>query len=290
MLPSHVYSKYNLPENQGILYLVGTPIGNLEDMTFRAIKTLRCVDLIAAEDTRHTGMLLAHFQITTDQISYHQHNQNTRIPELIAHLKQGKSIALVTDAGMPGISDPGHEIVSECIKQNINVCPIPGVSASLAAIIVSGLPSDRFVFEGFLPSCRQERKERLEYLSEEKRTMIFYEAPHRLLEAIGDLCQVLGQSRNIAIARELTKLHEEMWRGTLAEALTIYQQRRPRGEYTLILEGKALSEKIHLTADQIKSELSQLLSNGMSRSQASAHLAKVTTFSRQYLYKLSLEL
>ncbi|MEI6380661.1 MAG: 16S rRNA (cytidine(1402)-2'-O)-methyltransferase [Cyanobacteriota bacterium ELA615] len=275
---------------QSTLYLVGTPIGNLEDMTFRAIKTLSSVDLIAAEDTRHTGRLLAHFQITTAQISYHQHNQSTRIPELIEHLEQGKSIALVTDAGMPGISDPGYELVSECIKHGINVCPIPGVSASLAAIVVSGMSSDRFVFEGFLPNAGHQRKQRLEYLRNESRSMIFYEAPHRLVATINYLLETLGENRQIAIARELTKLHEEIWRGTIAQALDFCQQRQPRGEYTLVVEGKAPEETTNLTTEQIKSELTQLIESGMSRSKASGHLAKITTLSRQYIYKLSLEL
>jgi len=268
---------------------VGTPIGNLEDITLRAIKTLQTVDLIAAEDTRHTGGLLAHFQITTPQVSCYEHNQSLRIPELIEYLNQGKSIALVTDAGMPGISDPGYEIVRACIQAKIQIVPIPGVSASITALVVSGLQSDRFVFEGFLPTGSKERKERLEYLPEEPRTMIFYEAPHRLLTTLKDLISILGEKRRIVLGRELTKLYEEIWRGNLRQAVESYQDRYPRGEYTLIVEGKLSIEGKPLSTEDLKRELKELIESGMSRSKASQELAQVTTFPRKYLYKLALE-
>jgi 16S rRNA (cytidine1402-2'-O)-methyltransferase len=277
-------------DSQGVLYLVGTPIGNLDDITFRAIKILKTVDLIAAEDTRHTGKLLAHFEIKTPQVSYYQHNQNLRIPELISALAQGKSIALVSDAGMPGISDPGYELVCECIKSNIQVTPIPGVSASITGLVVSGFSTERFVFEGFLPSSNKERKESLQFIKEENRTIILYEAPHRLLNTLNDLLEVLGETRNIAIARELTKLHEELWRGNLKEAIESYQDRQPRGEYTLIVQGNIAQEAKILTVEELKRELKQLIESGMTRSKASQHLAQVTTFSRQYLYKLTLDM
>ena len=163
----------------GTLYVVGTPIGNLEDITFRAVRILKSVDLIASEDTRHTGKLLHHFQATAPQISYHDHNTNSRIPELLENLHQGKAIALVTDAGMPGISDPGYELVKACIEAGITVVPIPGASAAITALSAAGLPTDKFVFEGFLPAKGKERKDRLEFLPSEARTIIFYEAPHR---------------------------------------------------------------------------------------------------------------
>ena len=274
---------------KGTLYLVGTPIGNLEDITLRAIKTLQTVDLIAAEDTRHTGRLLAHFQITTSQVSYYEHNQTLRIPELIEHLTQGKSLALVTDAGMPAISDPGYELVKACIVAGLTIVPIPGVSASLTGLVVSGLQTDRFVFEGFLPTGSKERTERLEYLQQEHRTIVLYEAPHRLLTTLKDLVGVLGEKRQIAVTRELTKLYEEIWRGTLIKAINSYQDRYPRGEYTLIVQGKLSFEGKPLSDEDLKRELKQLMEAGVSRSKASQQLAQVTTFSRKYLYKLALE-
>lgn len=268
---------------------MGTPIGNLEDITLRAIKTLQTVDLIAAEDTRHTGHLLAHFQITTPQVSCYEHNQKLRIPELLEHLEQNKSIALVTDAGMPSISDPGYEIVKACVKAGVKVVPIPGVSASLTGLVVSGLQTDRFVFEGFLPTGSKERKERLEILQQEGRTLILYEAPHRLLTTLKDLISIFGEKRKIALARELTKLYEEVWRGNLIQAIDSYKERYPRGEYTLIVEGKLAWEGKPLSEEDLKRELKQLLESGISRSKASQELAQVTTFSRRYLYKLALE-
>ncbi|MGA7935671.1 MAG: 16S rRNA (cytidine(1402)-2'-O)-methyltransferase, partial [Kovacikia sp.] len=220
----------------GTLYIVGTPIGNLEDMTFRAVRILQAVDFIAAEDTRHTGKLLHHFQIGTPQISYHDHNRHSRTPELLERLRQGKAIALVTDAGMPGISDPGYELVRDCVEAGISVVPIPGPSAAIAALTASGLPSDRFIFEGFLPAKPQLRRARLEILKTESRTLIFYEAPHRLRQTLQDLV-ALGDDRKIVLARELTKLHEEIWRGTIAEAIAHYGDRSPQGEFTLVITG-----------------------------------------------------
>jgi len=187
----------------GILYLVGTPIGNLEDITLRAIRILQEVDLIAAEDTRRTGKLLQHLQIKKPQISYHQHNQTDRTKELLARLQTGKAIALVTDAGMPGICDPGYEIVKAAIALDILVVPIPGVTAAITALAASGLPTDRFVFEGFLPAKGKQRSERLDVLKSETRTLIIYEAPHRLLSTLMDLGAVLGEDRQIVLAREL---------------------------------------------------------------------------------------
>ncbi|MFS8118946.1 MAG: 16S rRNA (cytidine(1402)-2'-O)-methyltransferase, partial [Microcoleus sp.] len=204
--------------NTGTLYIVGTPIGNLEDMTYRAIRILQTVDFIAAEDTRHTGKLLHHFQIKTPQISYHEHNQQQRLPELIEKLQLGKNIAIVTDAGMPGISDPGYELVKACADANINIIPIPGPSACIVGISASGLPTDRFVFEGFLPAKGQERQRSLEALQIESRTIILYESPHRLRQTLQDLANSLGSDRQIVLARELTKMHEEFWRGSMESA------------------------------------------------------------------------
>ncbi|MEH2323835.1 MAG: 16S rRNA (cytidine(1402)-2'-O)-methyltransferase [Nostoc sp.] len=271
------------------LYVVGTPIGNLEDITFRAVRILQNVDIIAAEDTRHTGKLLQHFQVKTPQVSYHEHNRTSRIPELLEHLLNNKAIALVSDAGMPGISDPGYELVKACIEAGIAVVPIPGASAAITALSASGLPTDRFVFEGFLPAKSQQRQQHLESLQTESRTLIFYESPHRLRDTLQDLALVWGSDRQIVLGRELTKLYEEFWRGTIAEAIAHYNQREPQGEYTLLVAG---IQAIHpqLTEEELKGELKQLISQGISRSQASRQLAKFTSLPRRQLYQLALSI
>ena len=273
----------------GTLYVVGTPIGNLEDITFRAVRILQTVDMIAAEDTRHTGKLLQHFQVKTPQVSYHEHNRTSRISELLEHLVNNKAIALVSDAGMPGISDPGYELVKACIEAGIPVVPIPGASAAITALSAAGLPTDRFVFEGFLPAKSQHRQEHLESLQTESRTLIFYESPHRLRETLQDLADVWGSDRQIVLGRELTKLYEEFWRGTIAEAIAHYSEREPQGEYTLVVAGIPPSQP-QLTQEQLKAELKQLISQGISRSQASRQLAKATFLSRRQLYQLALSI
>ena len=272
----------------GTLYIVGTPIGNLEDITFRAVRILQAVDAIAAEDTRHTGKLLHHFQITTPQISYHEHNRITRTGELVERLQQGQAIALVSDAGMPGISDPGYELVKACVEAGLTVVPIPGCSAVVAALIASGLPSDRFVFEGFLPAKPKDRRAHLERLTSESRTLVFYEAPHRLRQTLQDL-GVLGGDREIVLAREITKLHEEFWRGTIAEAIDQYRDREPMGEFTLVLAGAELNPLL-LTDDALKTELQTLINQGLSRSEASRQLAQQTALPRRQIYQLALSL
>ncbi|MEH2039015.1 16S rRNA (cytidine(1402)-2'-O)-methyltransferase [Nostoc sp.] len=273
----------------GTLYVVGTPIGNLEDITFRAVRILQTVDIIAAEDTRHTGKLLQHFQVKTPQVSYHEHNRTSRIPELLEHLVNNKAIALVSDAGMPGISDPGYELVKACIEAGIPVVPIPGASAAITALSAAGLPTDRFVFEGFLPAKTQQRQEHLESLQTESRTLIFYESPHRLRDTLQDLALVWGNDRQIVLGRELTKLYEEFWRGTIAEAIAYYTQREPQGEYTLVAAGIPASQP-QLTEEELKAELKQLISQGISRSQASRQLAKFTSLPRRQLYQLALSI
>ncbi|MBP0018237.1 MAG: 16S rRNA (cytidine(1402)-2'-O)-methyltransferase [Cyanobacteria bacterium SBLK] len=272
-----------------MLYLVGTPIGNLEDMTFRGIRILKEVDLIAAEDTRHTGKLLKHFQIQTPQISYHDHNKRGRSLELLQRLRSGESIALVTDAGMPGISDPGYELVKACRENNLPVVPIPGMSAGIAALTASGLPCDRFVFEGFLPPRGKARRDRLASLQTEFRTLILYEAPHRLLSTLEDMRATLAGDRAIVVARELTKLHEEFWQGTISEAISCYSQHPPKGEFTLIIAGTPLQAET-LTEAEIADELTQLLRSGMSRSAASRHLARVAALPRRQVYQIALSL
>ncbi|MDX2239554.1 MAG: 16S rRNA (cytidine(1402)-2'-O)-methyltransferase [Leptolyngbyaceae cyanobacterium bins.302] len=274
----------------GTLYLVGTPIGNLEDMTFRAVRILQAVDAIAAEDTRHTGKLLQHFQITTPQISYHEHNQKSRIPEIVRRLQQGQAIALVTDAGMPGISDPGYELVQACVAEKIPVVPIPGSTAAIAALVASGLPSDRFVFEGFLANISStKRRERLAELQAETRTLVFYEAPHRLRQALQEMADVFGSDRQVVTARELTKLHEEFWRGTLEEAIAHYTTREPTGEFTLVVAGAELSQPV-LSEAALIAELQDLLKQGLSRSQASRQLAQQTSLPRRQIYQLALSI
>lgn len=273
----------------GTLYIVGTPIGNLGDMTFRGVETLKTVDLIAAEDTRHTGKLLQHFQIQTPQISYYEHNQNRRIPEVLEKLRQGKAIALVTDAGIPGISDPGYELVKACIEAGIEVIPIPGVSACLTALSVSGLETDRFKFEGFLPSKNKLRQQQLEELRSQSHTIILYESPHHLRQTLQDLSETLGSDRKIVLARELTKLYEEFWRGSLGEAVEYYQNTEPKGEYTLVVAGQ-IKEMPELSETAIKAELEALLSQGLTRSQASRQLAQNISLPRRQIYQLALTL
>jgi 16S rRNA (cytidine1402-2'-O)-methyltransferase len=270
----------------GTLYIVGTPIGNLEDMTFRAVQTLQDVDLIAAEDTRHTGKLLQHFQVKTPQVSYHEHNRTSRIPELIKQLGEGKAIALVSDAGMPGISDPGYELILACVEASIVVVPIPGASAAITALSAAGLPTDKFVFEGFLPSKTNQRREYLELLKTERRTLIFYESPHRLRATLQDFAEIFGQ-RQIVLARELTKFYEEFWRGTVEEAYQHYQLKEPQGEYTLIVAGAVRNEN-QLTEVEIKAELEKMLAQGVTRSQASRELAELTSLPRKQIYQLAL--
>lgn len=271
------------------LYVVATPIGNLADMTFRAIEILRQVNWIAAEDTRHTGKLLHHFQIDTPQISYHDHNRQSRLTDLIQRLQQGGSIALVSDAGMPGISDPGYELVQACIAADLAVVPIPGASAVITALSAAGLPTDRFVFEGFLPVKGTTRQARLEALQAESRTIVLYEAPHRLLSTLQDLQGVMGADRQVVLARELTKLHEQFWRGTLAEALQYHQHHNPMGEYTLLLAGDR-SAPLPLSETALLAELQTLIRQGLSRSAASRQLAQQTALPKRQIYQLALSI
>jgi 16S rRNA (cytidine1402-2'-O)-methyltransferase len=223
----------------GTLYLVATPIGNLEDITLRALRVLKEVDSIACEDTRHTLKLLNHYGIDKPTVSYHEHNELTRAAELIMHLEQGQSIALVSDAGMPGISDPGYRLITLAIRHHINVIPIPGSSAFLAALVASGLPTDQFRFSGFLPSKVSQRRKLLEEIKDSPRTQIFYEAPHRLIESLEDVMEILGALRHVVIAREVTKLHEEFLRGRAMEVYAALKERGEiKGEITLLI-GKA---------------------------------------------------
>jgi 16S rRNA (cytidine1402-2'-O)-methyltransferase len=218
----------------GCLYLVGTPIGNLEDITLRALRILKEVDQIACEDTRHTQKLLSHYDIHKPLVSYHEHNELTRAPELVLALEQGAKIGLVSDAGTPLVSDPGHRLVALCLRHHIPIVPIPGPSALLAALSASGLPNEEFLFVGFLPARSGERRRALERLRIEDRTIVLYEAPHRVTECVADAREVLG-NRNACIAREVTKVHEEFRRDKLSDLLTSLEERPARGEITLLI-------------------------------------------------------
>jgi 16S rRNA (cytidine1402-2'-O)-methyltransferase len=218
----------------GILYLVATPIGNLEDITLRALRILREADQIAAEDTRHTQKLLSHYEISRPLVSYHEHNEVTRAPELVAALEQGAKIALVSDAGMPLVSDPGHRLVALCVQHHIPVVPVPGASAAVAALAASGLPNEEFLFVGFLPQRSGERRRAFERLRIEDRTLILYEAPHRIAECVADAREILGD-RPACVARELTKVHEEFRRGLLSEIEESLRERPAKGEITFLI-------------------------------------------------------
>jgi 16S rRNA (cytidine1402-2'-O)-methyltransferase len=269
---------------EGILYLCATPIGNLEDISLRALRILKEVDFIAAEDTRRTRKLLAHYAIHTPLISYHEHNKRTKGKYILNMLLEGKNAALVTDAGLPGISDPGEEIVKLSLNNKIKVVPIPGPSASLTALVVSGLETKTFCFEGFLPTAASARKKRLDVLKKEKRTLIFYEAPHRLQKTLGQLLAVFGD-RRIAIARELTKMHEEIWRGKLSAALLHFE--KPKGEFTLIVEGDKEDSPGKCAQFSTRAVIEKVLSletEGVKRSQAIKDAAVFFQISRRDVY------
>lgn len=270
--------------NPGQLFVVGTPIGNLADITLRALETLKTVDLIAAEDTRHSRILCQEYHITTPLISYHQHNANQRLGTLLAHLQSGKSLALISDAGMPGIADPGTELVQHCITLGIPVVPIPGVSASLTALVASGLNTERFIFEGFLPASEQARQGSIQRWQQERRTVICYEAPHRLLDTLDALAKGLSESRKLVIARELTKVHETFWRGSLGEAVKAWQDTIPKGEITLVIAGveEALPTP---SCQELVGEVQQLIEQGLSLSQACRQVAQIWNLPRQQVYQ-----
>jgi 16S rRNA (cytidine1402-2'-O)-methyltransferase len=246
----------------GCLFLVGTPIGNLEDITLRALRMLKEADQIACEDTRHTQKLLTHYNIHKSLISYHEHNELTRAPELVMAMEQGAKIALVSDAGMPLVSDPGHRLVTLCLRHKIPVVPIPGPSALLASLSASGMPTEEFLFVGFLPARSGERRRALERLRIEERTIILYEAPHRVEECVADALKILGD-RSACLAREVTKLHEEFVRGKLSEILSAIEERPPRGEITLILgrpdaaEGRAQADSSQSLAARVEQLMHQ---------------------------------
>lgn len=271
----------------GTLYLVATPIGNLGDISIRAEETLREVDFLAAEDTRVTVKLLNHLEIKKPMVSYHRHNADTRGPELVDRLLAGESCALVTDAGTPAISDPGEDLVARCAAQDIPVVPIPGACAFVNALAVSGLPTVRFTFEGFLPMNKKNRRAHLESLTGEQRTMVFHEAPHKLLSTLTDLRETFGADRRICLCRELTKLHEEVIRTTLGQAVDRYAGQPPKGEFVLVVEGAAPVEEAAATLEDGLAMVEKLKGEGLSTRDAVKQAAAACKLSKKALYDLA---
>lgn len=270
----------------GILYIVATPIGNLEDMTFRAVRVLKDVDLIAAEDTRHTQVLLNRFEIGTALTSYHQHNERTKARQLVARLKRGASIALVSDAGTPAISDPGYRLVVEALDAGIRVIPVPGPSALTAVLSAGGLPTNEFVFAGFLPAKKQERRSKLHKLSGEHRSMVMHEAPHRLKECLDDLHDVLGD-RRIVVAREVTKVHEEFIRGCVSQVIEELAAKEVRGEITLVVEGS--SQDTAVSEEALRDEIATLQAGGKRVKEIAEILGEKFGYSKKEIYRLVLD-
>lgn len=277
----------------GTLYLCATPIGNLEDMTFRCVRTLREADLIAAEDTRNSIKLLNHFEIKTPMTSYHEYNKVEKGRKLVERLLGGENIALITDAGTPGISDPGEELVAMCHEAGVPVTAVPGAAACITALTISGLSTRRFAFEAFLPTDKKERKRVLDSLKGETRTIIMYEAPHRLLRTLVLLKETLG-NRRISICKELTKRHETVFQTTLLEAAAYYEEYEARGEYVLIIEGKSEAELIQEERAQweelsVKEHMRQYLEKGLNKKDAMKQVAKDRGVGKRDIYQMLLE-
>ncbi|GAA2912989.1 16S rRNA (cytidine(1402)-2'-O)-methyltransferase [Enterococcus pseudoavium] len=269
----------------GTLYLVPTPIGNLEDMTFRAVKTLQTVDLIASEDTRNTQKLLNHFEVKVPQKSLHEHNYNERIPELLAFLASGRSIAQVSDAGMPSISDPGHELVVACIEADIPVVALPGATAGMTALIASGLVPQPFYFYGFLQRKKSSQKKELSELKNQTATLIFYESPHRVKETLKNIAEVLG-NRDVVVCRELTKLYEEYLRGTAEELLDYLADHPLKGECCLLVSGATeVAEEAEIFEGSLKEQVEELIHTGQTSKEAIKSVAKRHGLKKQDVYK-----
>lgn len=268
----------------GTLYVVGTPIGNLEDITLRQLRTLEETDFIAAEDTRVTRKLLNHYEIKKEVISYHEHSTADVLESIIIRLLSGESCAAVTDAGMPCISDPGEPLVKMCYEKNIPVSVVPGPSAVVSAVAVSGQHTARFTFEGFLSMNKKERKAHLESLKDEKRTMVFYEAPHKLVKTLADFKEYFGEERKISFCRELTKIHEEVKIMTVSEAEKYYEINAPRGEFVLVIEGKTPEEKKEFSLEDALLLVNEKISDGMKANQACKEVALSTGISKSVLY------
>ena len=272
----------------GTLYLVATPIGNLGDFSPRAAETLAAVDFIAAEDTRVSVKLLNHFQIKKPLVSYHEHNHVTAGQAILQRLLAGESCALVTDAGTPAISDPGEDLVRLCAENGVEVLSIPGCCAAVNALAVSGLPTGRFTFEGFLTVNKKSRRERLDALKNEERTMIFHEAPHKLVSTLADLCDAFGPDRKAALCRELTKLHEETRRTTLGEALAFYQANAPKGEFVLVVAGCPPQATVSVTLEEGVRQVLEQKAQGVRLKDAAREVAAATGLSKNELYAAAL--
>jgi 16S rRNA (cytidine1402-2'-O)-methyltransferase len=268
----------------GTLYLVATPIGNLEDMSSRAVRVLKEAVLIAAEDTRHTGNLLKHFQIETPLTSYFEHNKLNKLDFILDKLSNG-DVALVSDAGTPAINDPGYELVKAALASNYDVRPIPGPSAPIAALTVSGLPTDAFLYLGYLPHKTSERHKRLEEVESQPYTLIFLESPYRIVEALEDIFSILGD-RRVCIAREMTKMFEEYWRGTVSGAVEYFKSQPARGEFTLVVEGKTKDERGLWTEDELRFAIERELRSEKSAKEISAELAKQSGWNKKEIYTL----
>ncbi|MBX3036571.1 MAG: 16S rRNA (cytidine(1402)-2'-O)-methyltransferase [Anaerolineales bacterium] len=268
----------------GTLYLVATPIGNLEDMNPRGVRILKESLLIAAEDTRHTKILLDHFQIKTPYTSYFEHNKINKLDLILDTLSQG-DVALVSDAGTPAINDPGYELVQAALSASFDVRPVPGPSAPISALIVSGLPTDSFLYLGYLPHKKNERRKSLEQISEQPYTLIFLESPHRLLDSLEDISETLG-NRQICIAREMTKMYEEYFRGDIAEAITYFKSKEPRGEFTLVIEGKKKEEKVVWTEEELLKAIKKELKKDKSAKEISSELAESSGWNKKEIYNL----
>ena len=273
----------------GTLYLVATPIGNLGDLSPRAVETLEAVDFIAAEDTRVSVKLLNHFSIKKPLVSYHEHNHVTAGQAILARLLAGESCALVTDAGTPAISDPGEDLVRLCADNGVEVLSIPGCCAAVNALAVSGLPTGRFTFEGFLTVNKKSRRERLDSLKTEERTMIFHEAPHKLRTTLEDLCAAFGPERRISLCRELTKLHEETIRTTLEKAVEFYTENAPKGEYVLVVAGAEPVQAAAVTLEDGVAQVLALKRQGIRLKDAAREVAEHTGLSKNELYAAALE-
>ena len=273
------------------MYLVGTPIGNLEDLTYRAVRIIKECDFIAAEDTRVSGKLLNYLEISKPMVSYHEHNRKQRGPEIVKRIAEGESCALMTDAGMPAISDPGEDIAALCHEKGIRVIPVPGACAAVCALAQSGFPSRKWVFEGFIPHDTKSRRERMNVLKNETRTIIVYEAPHHLKNTLRDLAQELGD-RRISMSRELTKLHEECIQMTLNQAVEYYEQNQPRGEYVLIIEGAeegAGEETPEQALERALMMTKEFTEGGMKLKEAVRQASKQTGVRKNLLYSEALD-
>ncbi|SHK42972.1 16S rRNA (cytidine1402-2'-O)-methyltransferase [Caminicella sporogenes DSM 14501] len=280
-----------MKEIKGKLYICPTPIGNLEDITIRTLNILKKVDLIAAEDTRHTIKLLNHYDIKKPLVSYHEHNKDKRGQELIEKLKEGQNIALVSDAGMPGISDPGEDLVKLCIENNISLEVLPGASAIITALVISGLSTKKFAFEGFLDRNKKKRRERLKEIKKDDRTLVFYESPHRLLDCLNDMMDILDD-RQIVIARELTKKYEEVLRGSISDILNHFKAKQPKGEFVILVEGNYdekgrsdIWEKI-----SIKEHIILYINKGMKKKEAIKKVAEDRKIPKREVYKYSVDI